>query len=128
LTNAESEGAEEFVGRGERLYRRFARDVVKNGKVNKGAYYFSGEPDPSASVDLASLTTAEKTRLGARKPENAGVGEILSDVPIDLGLKVKRVPDLKTGNLAHCLIIGVTTKDQCQQLAEATQIVIPPPE
>ena len=127
MTDAEPEELEEFVGRGEGLYRRLTRYVVKNGKVTRGAYYFDGEPDPSVSVDLASLTTADEARRRAPKPESTGIGELLSDVPLDLGLEVKRDPDLRTGNRAHCLIIGVTTKDLCQQLAEKTRIVIPPP-
>jgi hypothetical protein len=79
------------------------------------------------SVDLAALTTAEETRQRARRPEQVGVGELLSDVPIDLGLHVERAPDVAAGNPAHCLITGASTKDLCQRLADATRIVIPPP-
>ncbi len=127
MTDAESEKLEEWVGRGERLYRRLTRYGVKNGKVTRGAYYFDGEPDPTASVELASLTTADQARRRAPQPEGCGIGELLSDVPLDLGLKVKRDPDFRNGNPGHCLIVGATTKDLCQQLADETRIVIMPP-
>ena len=127
MTDAESDEPAERVPRGQRLYRRLPRDVVRNGKVTRGAYYFRGEPDPSVSVDLASLTTAEEARQRARRSDQVGIGELLSDVPIDLGLEVERAPDVAAGNPAHCLIRGASTKDLCQRLADATRIVIPPP-
>ena len=127
MTDAESDEPVERVPRGQRLYRCLARDVVRNGKVTRGADYFRGEPDPSVSVDLASPTTAEEARQRARLPDQVGIGELLSDVPIVLGLRVERAPDEATGNPAHCLIVGASTKDLCQRLADATRIVIPPP-
>jgi hypothetical protein len=124
LTDAQSE-ATQTVGPEDRLYRRLSRDVVKDGQVNRGAYYFRGEPDPHISVDLARLTTPEQTRMGARHPSRAGVGELPASVPLDLGFTIRHAPE--EGNPAHCLIEGRSTKDACQQLADATRIIIAPP-
>ncbi len=110
----------------DRLYRRLARDVVKDGIINRGAYYFRGQPEPSISVDLAHLTTPEETRQRARNPAVAGVGELFASVPLALGLTVRHAP--VADNPAHCLIEGRTSKDLCQLLADQTRIIIAPPE
>jgi hypothetical protein len=111
---------------GDRLYRRLPRETVRNGKVGRGAFYFRGAPDPSASVDLAPLTTPETTRLRAEHPDRFGVGELPGRIPLDLGLSIRHDPT--ADNLAHCLIEGVTTKAICQTLADHTAIVIAPPD
>ena len=113
------------IGPEDLLYRRLSRDVVQDGRVNRGAYYFRGEPDSQISVDLARLTTPEQTRLRARDPSRAGVGELQAAVPLNLGFTIRHAPE--EGNPAHCLIEGRTTKDLCQRLADATRIIIAPP-
>jgi hypothetical protein len=125
LTGAGPETAQ-IIAPDDRLYRRLARDVVKDGIVNRGAYYFRGQPDPSISVDLGRLTTPEETRQRARNPAVAGVGELLASVPLALGFNIRHAP--VEGNPAHCLIEGRTTKDLCQLLADRTRIIIAPPE
>ncbi len=94
--------------------------------VNRGAYLFRGQADPSISVDLARLTTPEETRQRARNPAVAGVGELPASVPLSLGFTVRHAP--VEGNPAHCLIEGRTTKDFCQPLADQTRIIIAPQE
>lgn len=125
MTGATPEMAQ-IIAPEDRLYRRLARDVVKEGSVNRGSYYFRGQPDPSISVDLARLTTPEETRWRARNPAVAGVGELLASVPLGLGFTVRHAP--VEDNPAHCLVEGPTTKDLCQLLADQTRIIIAPPE
>lgn len=108
----------------DRLYRRLSNDIVKDGKVNRGAYYFRGQPDPSVSVDLARLTTPELSRSRARSPVRAGVGELLAWVPLSLGLTIRYAPE--HDNPAHCLIEGHTNKAMCQILADQTRIIVAP--
>jgi hypothetical protein len=116
----------EVIAIGDRLYRRLPRETIRNGKVGRGAYYFRGEPDPSASVDLARLTRPEATRLRAPRPERLGVGELLASVPLGLGLTVRHDPTVE--NPAHCLIEGQTSRAICQTLADHTTVIIFPPE
>jgi hypothetical protein len=126
-----SSWAVEVIVDGDHLYRRLAPDTIRNGRVNRGAYYFRGQPDPfrgqpdpSVSVDLARMTTPERTRQGARHPDQVGVGELPAHVPLGLGLTVRHAPI--DGNNAHCLIEGVTTRAVCQTLADHTTIIIAP--
>lgn len=116
--------AAQAIERGDRLYRRLTRDVIRDGRVNRGVYYFRGQPDPSISVDLARLTTPEETRRRARNPSMAGVGELVASVPLDLGLTIRHAP--AEDNSAHCLIEGQTNKDICQILADHTHILVVP--
>jgi hypothetical protein len=119
-----SSRAIEVIAVGDLLYRRLPRETIRNGRVNRGAYYFQGEPNPSISVDLARLTTSEATRLRTPRPERFGVGELPSSVPSKLGLTVRHDPT--DDNSAHCLIEGATTRAICQTLADRTVIVIMP--
>jgi hypothetical protein len=114
----------EVIAVGDLLYRRLAPGTIRDGRVYRNAYYFSGAPDPQVSVDLARLTTPDETRLRARYPDRFGVGELQARVPIELGLTVKHDPT--PDNDAHCLIEGATTKAICQVLADHTAIVISP--
>jgi hypothetical protein len=123
LNEATSRSVEVIVI-GDQLYRRLAPGTIRDGRVYRNAYYFSGEPDPQVSVDLARLTTPEQTRSHARNPERFGVGQLPARLPIELGLTVTHAPT--DDNDSHCLIAGVTTKAICQALADQTVIIINP--
>jgi hypothetical protein len=79
-------------------------------------------PDPQLSVNLARLTTPEATVAAARP--GFGVGSFSASVPIRMGLSVRHDP--QPDNYAHSLVEGLATEEQCQDLADATVIVLPP--
>lgn len=78
------------------------------------------EPDPEISVDLARLTTPEKTLQNGpngMKIAVLKVGEIKR-----LGFTIRPQHDDDNDNEAHCVICGVQTLDHCDLL---TEIAIP---
>jgi hypothetical protein len=111
------------------LYRRLPpRSVTLDGRVLRTAYMLNGKPDPEISVNLARLSSPEAT-AASQRGRGRGAGELATRVPRrDLGLTVVHDPDHEQGNDAQCLIIGATSRSQCQTLADATLARIPPAE
>src|SRR5438270_97394 len=111
------------------FYRRllYPEHLYDDGSVRPNAYYLSGRPDPQVSVDLARLTTPEETAGRGRRP-GAGVGELLAEIPLSLGLTVRHAP--VPDNLAHSVIEGLADtrlhRQLCKELAEATRVIIQP--
>lgn len=101
------------------LYRRIAPDHFKtDGTVSSGAYKLKGKPDKEISVNLAYLSTIEKT---LENRPNFGVGSLIARYPREIGLEV--VHDPLPDNEAHSLIKGATTKKQCSDLADNTKVL-----
>jgi hypothetical protein len=114
----------ETIAGHDRLYRRLVPQHLRpDGTVNSYAFMLRGQPDPTISVDLARLTTPEETAHRTGKP-GAGVGALVAEVPLALGLAVRHDP--LPGNAAHSLISGASTKAHCRQLAEAVTVLIRP--
>ncbi len=110
------------------LFRRIVSwQMNPDGTVNSGAFKLQGKPDPSASVELAKLTTAEACLQRAGKP-GLGVAALQARVPRAFGLEVRHDPYPKEDptNEAHALIIGASTKEQIRKLAQNARVVIPP--
>ncbi|MGH2352505.1 MAG: hypothetical protein ACRDI2_12160 [Chloroflexota bacterium] len=106
------------------VYRRLTPHHLRpDGTVNSYAFMLYGEPDPHLSVDLAKLTTPQEAASRGRRP-GTGVGSFTAAVPRSVGLTVKHDP--LPENVAHSLIEGATSKEQCRRLAEAVAIVIRP--
>jgi hypothetical protein len=80
------------------------------------------KPDPELSVDLARLTTSEET-LGRGLP-GMGLAELAASAPLDMGLTVIHKPE--PDNRAHCLVMGLATKEQCRELASQAKVRVPP--
>ena len=104
------------------LYRRIAPDHVDpDGSVNSAAFKYKGRPANRVSVDLARLTTP----LAALAPRPTfGLGSLTAGSPRSLGLTVQHEPT--SGNSAHSVIEGESSKSICRQLAEATSLIIAP--
>lgn len=116
--------AVEIIERDDALFRRIRREHVKDGQVQRNAYYLNGEPDAQASVDLARLTTSVES--AARGKLGTGAGRLFASVAIDQGLTVRHDP---LGDwYPHSVIDGIATKEHCMRLAEATLIEINPTE
>ena len=111
------------------LYRRLVAFYIdSNGKVSSSAYKNrQKKPDPQPSVDLARLTTPDKS-LSYGGNSGLGVGELPAKVPLDIGFNVQHEPDMQNGNFAHCVILGAHTKETCRLLADATKVILPPPQ
>ena len=108
------------------LYRRFYGYHVKpDGTVSSAAFMTrSKKPDPSVSVHLARITSAETClQMGV-----AGQGAIVlvAAVPLTMGLEV--VIDPQLGDPGHCLINGLSSREECVRLARSSRIIIAPPE
>jgi hypothetical protein len=100
------------------LYRcLFPYYVKDDGTVSSSAYMQSKPkiPDPEISVDLASLTTPERTLVGH---SGFALGALKAGEIRKLGFTVRRDPT--PDNQAHCIIEGVKTKEDCKHLAEIT--------
>ena len=101
------------------LHRRIPPNYFKtNGPISSSAYKVNGRPDVEISVDLAYLTTIEKT---LEDRPHFGVGSLIALDPRSLGLGV--VHDPLPDNEAHSLIKGATENAQCSELARRTKIV-----
>lgn len=109
------------------LYRRFHYTALRrDGRISFDAYLRrkpTTMPDPEISVDLARLTTPEKTLAAA--PPGFGLGELRAGDARRLGFKVSYKPTQK--NKAHCIIEGAETEADCDRLAEITRVHTPPP-
>ena len=107
------------------LYRRvFSYFIRDDGRISSVAFMTrSKKPDPSISVHLARITSAEQCLALGGVP-GLGVIALRAAGAFDLGLRVIRDP--QPGDPGHCLIEGTTAKQQCVELARASWIVIPP--
>ncbi len=114
------------------LYRRLGIHSIRkaDGSVHYNAFMRSAEPtgrlkepDSEVSVDLARLTTPERSLAVAGKP-NQGIGAIHAGFPRSLGLDVVHAPieePPERRNPAHSLILGNQgdeAMDRCQAMAE----------
>ena len=95
------------------LWSAFARRNPDTGKH---------EPDPKCSVAVKRMTSAEATR--SRGGARFGVCELSAKEPLSMGLEV--VHDPLDGDDAHAEVRGLRKRAECQQLAEASVIVLPP--
>ena len=105
------------------LYRRIFRLWRDDPFVMPTAYMIpktEDTPDPELSVDLARLTTPAKTLSDG--PPGFGLGELTVGDVRELGFTVRYKPDLERGNLAHCVIEGVKTIEDCEALANRTRV------
>jgi hypothetical protein len=93
---------------------RAHRAHFRNGELAPGVFKAQGE---GMSVDWAKYSTAEQTRLRAKKPDD---NAILSLPVIGIRdikpLRVEHTPDLQRGNRAHSEVIEMP---KAEQLAEA---------
>lgn len=104
---------------GDELYRRIAPPFFKvDGTISSSAYKLNGRPDREISVNLAHLTTIDKT---LQDRPNFGLGSLIARSPRNIGLEVVHDPQ-NPDNEAHALIKGACTKEHCSRLAEATRI------
>jgi len=105
------------------LYRRIAPPFFKeDGSISSSAYKVNGRPDKEISVNLAYLTTIDKTL--ENKP-TFGVGSLIARYPREIELEVVHDP-LYPENKAHSLIKGAHTNEHCSRLAKATNILKEP--
>jgi hypothetical protein len=121
---------EEITGADD-LYRR----LVPDGHIRHGQVLFSaflkrrepgekhGQPDPALSVNLARLSSPEATLAQAPRP-GFGVAVFSAGIPIEMGLTVRHAPEAV--NPAHTLVEGLSSLEECQRLANACTILIPP--
>jgi hypothetical protein len=109
------------------LYRRFHYTALRPDGSIVGAAYTkpkSAIADPEISVDLARLTSPEKTLKAGRLPV-FGLGELKVGDVRKLGFTVRSQPIEE--NPAHCIIEGVKTEEDCDRLAEITRVHTRPP-
>jgi hypothetical protein len=108
------------------LYRRVVSfNVNPDRSINASAFKLRKpkRPDPEISVDLARMISPEGCLAVGRVP-GLGVAVFKARVPISLELTVRRDPE--PDDPAHCVIEGATSMTQCEVLAEACSLVIPP--
>lgn len=102
------------------LYRRIAPSFFKeDGSISSSAYKLNGRPDREISVNLAYLTTIDKT---LQDRPNFGLGSLIARSPRDIGLDVVHDPQ-NPDNEAHSLIKGACTNEHCSRLAKATSVL-----
>jgi hypothetical protein len=115
------------------LYRRLVPNghVAADGKTVLWSAFLrkrpgekKSEPDPELSVDLARLTTPEATARGAERP-GFGTAQFAASAPLAMGLVVRHVP-LPPDRYAHSQVEGMTNREQCQRLADASTLIVPP--
>lgn len=110
------------------LYRRFYyKSIRRDGRITAAAYIQSrtNTPDPEISVDLARLTTPEKTLAAAPPGGIFGLGVLKVGDVRRLGFTVHYNPSRE--NTAHCIIVGAKTEADCDRLAEITRVHTLPP-
>lgn len=104
------------------LYRRFLDDWLKpDGSISSAAFQNTSHTDVM-SVDLASLTTPEKT-VSQYPP--CGVAGFLAGLAIKLDQRVLHDPI--PGNIAHSKVKGQKTRGIRKKLAKGSTVVLPPP-
>lgn len=103
------------------LYRRIAPLFFKaDGSISSSAYKLNGRPDKEISVNLAYLTTVEKT---LKDRPNYGLGSLIARSPRDIGLDVVHDPQEDLDNVSHSLIKGACANEHCSRLAKATSVL-----
>lgn len=114
----------EEIADGDELYRRIAPGAVRpDGTVSRVAYMRNSQPDDEISVDLARLTTPERS-IEPIKGRGFGLGALVAGYPRSLGFAVRHDP-LPT-NHAHSLIAGPSTRQTCRHLADNTRHLAEP--
>lgn len=125
------------------LYRRLApshvypathRKPEKRGTVNSTAFKYDGDPQQEISVALAGMVTPEEcANRGKYAGRGHGVGAIAVADVLAIGLRVRHDPVLGSvdgmDTEAHAVIVregGLITADDCDRLARATRVVLPP--
>lgn len=111
----------EVIADADDLHRRLAPGWVTGGVVNSAAFKRNGVPDDEVSVDLARLTTPEKT---LQDRPDFGIGNIVAGAVRRCGFDA--VHDPLEENPAHSLIRGNTSKAGCRLLAEQMVVIIAP--
>jgi hypothetical protein len=81
------------------------------------------EPDPELSVEIERLSSAAECAQRAPRP-GFGVCKLSAQVPIDMNLTVRHVP--LENYYAHAQVEGLKSPEQCQDLADAAILVLPP--
>ena len=105
------------------LYRRIAPHFFKqDGSISSSAYKVNGRPDKEISVNLAYLTTIDKT---LQDRPTFGIGSLIARYPREIELEVVHDP-IYPDNKAHSLIKGAHTNEHCSRLAKATSIIKKP--
>ena len=121
------------------LYRRLATHNIRrsDGSVHPNAFMRNAdprgrkkEPNPDVSVDLARMTTPERSLAIAARPDQ-GIGVISAGFPRSLGLRVLHTPidePPERRNFAHASIRGNDDEDaldRCNAMAaEMTRRVL----
>lgn len=104
------------------LHRRLHPFAVRrDGTVSSSAFEANGRPDNQISVDLARMTTPERT---LRDRPDFGIGQLVARDPRAIGFEV--VHDPLAANDAHSLIRGENSKARCRQIAEKTIVLFLP--
>ncbi len=113
--------AEEILNEDE-LYRRFLDVYLKyDGSISSAAFHNTSNTD-DMSVDLARLTTPEKT---VSEYPGLGVASFLAGLARKLKQQVLHDP-IPT-NIAHSTVRGKKTRSISKKLAEgSTPILLPP--
>jgi hypothetical protein len=102
----------------ELLRRVFHYHIKPDNTVASSAFMTkSKRPDPSCSVSLARITSPQA--LLAVGLEGQRVVSFPARVPMDMKLTVEFDP--QDDDPGHCLIKGLSTKEQCVQLAAASR-------
>ncbi len=106
------------------LYRRILHyHVVKEEdgyRISSAAFMTkSRKPDQHCSVYLARLTTPEQVLLGG--VPNQQLAGLFAEKPLSMGLTVES--DNRPEDPAHCVILGLKSKQQCEELASGAHLV-----
>ncbi len=126
VSSGESIAAEDML-----LRRVFQNYIRRDGTLRPTAFMTSSKgaepgriPDPRCSVYIERLTTHE--RVLAVAPQPMRLARLEASVPMGMYLDVVRMPHLDvlgSAEHAHSEILGMTTKAQCDELAENCEII-----
>jgi len=105
------------------LYRRFLDVWLKGDSTISSSAFQNTSNTDEMSVDLARLTTPEKT---VSEYPNYGVGSFLAELARKLGQQVLHDPI--PGNAAHSKVKGNKTKSIKKKLAKGSTVVLFPPK
>lgn len=107
----------------EDLYRRIREDCIKeDGTISSAAYSNTSHTD-DMSVNLARLTTSEKTIAGFKK---FGVAKFLAGFA--RGLNQKVIHDPTPDNHAHTTVRGRKSRSIRKRLADNSILILQPYE
>jgi hypothetical protein len=111
------------VSDADELYRRIYRDHIGSDRcILPVAFKVHGKPDNEISVDLARLTTPERTLAMAKNGgADHGLGSMVAGGPRSLGFDVVHAP--LNANCAHSLIRGENSLERCARLAAMTCMI-----